>query len=59
MTQNPLNIVFAVGGTGGHLFPAIAIAQEFMARNFANRIVFLGTGKPIEVSILSEYGFVF
>jgi UDP-N-acetylglucosamine--N-acetylmuramyl-(pentapeptide) pyrophosphoryl-undecaprenol N-acetylglucosamine transferase len=58
MTQNPLNIVFAVGGTGGHLFPAIAIAQEFMARNFANRIVFLGTGKPIEVSILSEYGFV-
>lgn len=58
MTQTPLNIVFAVGGTGGHLFPAIAIAQEFMARNFANRIVFLGTGKPIEVSILSEYGFV-
>lgn len=58
MTQTPLNIVFAVGGTGGHLFPAIAIAQEFMARNFANHIVFLGTGKPIEVSILSEYGFV-
>jgi UDP-N-acetylglucosamine--N-acetylmuramyl-(pentapeptide) pyrophosphoryl-undecaprenol N-acetylglucosamine transferase len=58
MTQTPMNIVFAVGGTGGHLFPAIAIAQEFMARNFANRIVFLGTGKPIEVSILSEYGFV-
>lgn len=58
MTQAPLNIVFAVGGTGGHLFPAIAIAQEFMARNFANHIVFLGTGKPIELSILSEYGFV-
>jgi UDP-N-acetylglucosamine--N-acetylmuramyl-(pentapeptide) pyrophosphoryl-undecaprenol N-acetylglucosamine transferase len=58
MTPKPLNIVFAVGGTGGHLFPAIAIAQEFMARNFQNRIIFLGTGKPIEVSVLSEYGFV-
>jgi UDP-N-acetylglucosamine--N-acetylmuramyl-(pentapeptide) pyrophosphoryl-undecaprenol N-acetylglucosamine transferase len=58
MMQTPLNIVFAVGGTGGHLFPAIAIAQEFMARNCANRIIFLGTGKPIEVSVLSEYGFV-
>jgi UDP-N-acetylglucosamine--N-acetylmuramyl-(pentapeptide) pyrophosphoryl-undecaprenol N-acetylglucosamine transferase len=58
MMQTPLNIVFAVGGTGGHLFPAIAIAQEFMARNCASRIIFLGTGKPIEVSVLSEYGFV-
>jgi UDP-N-acetylglucosamine--N-acetylmuramyl-(pentapeptide) pyrophosphoryl-undecaprenol N-acetylglucosamine transferase len=58
MMQFPLNIIFAVGGTGGHLFPAIAIAQEFMTRNFSNHIVFLGTGKPIEVSVLSRYGFV-
>jgi UDP-N-acetylglucosamine--N-acetylmuramyl-(pentapeptide) pyrophosphoryl-undecaprenol N-acetylglucosamine transferase len=58
MMQSPLNIIFAVGGTGGHLFPAIAIAQEFMDRNFANHIIFLGTGKPIEVSVLSRYGFV-
>jgi UDP-N-acetylglucosamine--N-acetylmuramyl-(pentapeptide) pyrophosphoryl-undecaprenol N-acetylglucosamine transferase len=58
MMQSPLKIIFAVGGTGGHLFPAIAIAQEFMARNFANHIIFLGTGKPIEVSVLSQYGFV-
>jgi UDP-N-acetylglucosamine--N-acetylmuramyl-(pentapeptide) pyrophosphoryl-undecaprenol N-acetylglucosamine transferase len=55
---SPLNIIFAVGGTGGHLFPAIAIAQEFMTRNLTNRIIFLGTGKPIEVSVLSQYGFV-
>jgi UDP-N-acetylglucosamine--N-acetylmuramyl-(pentapeptide) pyrophosphoryl-undecaprenol N-acetylglucosamine transferase len=58
MMQSPLNIIFAVGGTGGHLFPAIAIAQEFMTRNFENHIIFLGTGKPIEVSVLSQYGFV-
>jgi UDP-N-acetylglucosamine--N-acetylmuramyl-(pentapeptide) pyrophosphoryl-undecaprenol N-acetylglucosamine transferase len=58
MMQIPFNIVFAVGGTGGHLFPAIAIAQEFMARNSKNHIIFLGTGKSIEVSVLSEYGFV-
>jgi UDP-N-acetylglucosamine--N-acetylmuramyl-(pentapeptide) pyrophosphoryl-undecaprenol N-acetylglucosamine transferase len=58
MMQSPLKIIFAVGGTGGHLFPAIAIAQEFMTRNCENRIIFLGTGKPIEVSVLSQYGFV-
>lgn len=56
--QSPLNIIFAVGGTGGHLFPAVAIAKEFMTRNSANRIIFLGTGKPVEVSVLSEHGFV-
>ncbi len=56
--ETPLKIVFAAGGTGGHLFPAIAVAQEFMNRNSASRIVFVGTGKPLEVSVLSEYGFV-
>jgi UDP-N-acetylglucosamine--N-acetylmuramyl-(pentapeptide) pyrophosphoryl-undecaprenol N-acetylglucosamine transferase len=58
MMKIPLRIVFAVGGTGGHLFPAIAIAQEFMDRNRANHIIFLGQGKPMETSVLSEYGFV-
>jgi UDP-N-acetylglucosamine--N-acetylmuramyl-(pentapeptide) pyrophosphoryl-undecaprenol N-acetylglucosamine transferase len=58
MMQSPLKIIFAVGGTGGHLFPAIAIAQELMTRNFENHIIFIGTGKPIEVSVLSQYGFV-
>jgi UDP-N-acetylglucosamine--N-acetylmuramyl-(pentapeptide) pyrophosphoryl-undecaprenol N-acetylglucosamine transferase len=58
MMKIPLKIVFAVGGTGGHLFPAIAIAQEFMDRNSANQIIFLGQGKPMETSVLSEYGFV-
>ena len=56
--QNPMSIVFAVGGTGGHLFPAIAVANEFRLRNPENRIIFLGTGKPIEVSVLSDHGFV-
>jgi UDP-N-acetylglucosamine--N-acetylmuramyl-(pentapeptide) pyrophosphoryl-undecaprenol N-acetylglucosamine transferase len=55
--QAPLKIIFAVGGTGGHLFPAVAIAQEFMDRNSSNHIIFLGQGKPLENSVLSEYGF--
>ncbi len=52
-----LSIVIVGGGTGGHLFPGIAIAQEFMARNPQNRILFVGTGKPFELSIISEAGF--
>jgi UDP-N-acetylglucosamine--N-acetylmuramyl-(pentapeptide) pyrophosphoryl-undecaprenol N-acetylglucosamine transferase len=53
----PLRVVIAGGGTGGHLFPGIAIAQEFFARNSENNVLFVGTGKPFEISILSETGF--
>jgi len=45
------------GGTGGHLFPGIAIAQEFLAKNAESSVLFVGTGKPFETSILSETGF--
>ena len=52
-----LRIVIAGGGTGGHLFPGIAIAQEFLARNPENTVLFVGTERPFEISILSETGF--
>jgi len=52
-----LRVVIAGGGTGGHLFPGIAIAQEFLAKNAENIVLFVGTGKLFEVSILSETGF--
>jgi UDP-N-acetylglucosamine--N-acetylmuramyl-(pentapeptide) pyrophosphoryl-undecaprenol N-acetylglucosamine transferase len=59
MIYAPLNIVIAGGGTGGHLFPAIAIAQEFMFRNPSTHILFLITERPLEVSVLQTYGFDF
>ena len=53
-SNRPLRIVIAGGGTGGHLFPGIAIAQEFEARNSATRIIFVSTGNPLEKSVLSK-----
>jgi len=53
----PLRIVIAGGGTGGHLFPGIALAQEFTARNPNNRLLFVGTGKSFETTALSKAGF--
>ena len=52
-----LRIVIAGGGTGGHLFPGIAIAQEFLDRNSATRIIFVSTGNPLERSVLSKANF--
>jgi UDP-N-acetylglucosamine--N-acetylmuramyl-(pentapeptide) pyrophosphoryl-undecaprenol N-acetylglucosamine transferase len=52
--RQALKVVFAGGGTGGHLFPGIAMAQEFEARNPATRIIFISTGNPMEVTVLSK-----
>jgi UDP-N-acetylglucosamine--N-acetylmuramyl-(pentapeptide) pyrophosphoryl-undecaprenol N-acetylglucosamine transferase len=52
-----LRVVIAGGGTGGHLFPGLAIAQEFMARDERNTVVFVSTGNALERSVLSEAHF--
>jgi hypothetical protein len=56
-SNRPLRIVIAGGGTGGHLFPGIAIAREFEARNAATIIIFVSTGNPMERSVLSKAGY--
>ena len=50
-------LLIAGGGTGGHLFPGIAIAREFMARNAQNAVLFVSTGNPFERKTLSHAGF--
>ncbi len=54
-----INILIAGGGTGGHLFPGIAIAESFMECNPENKILFVNTGKPFEIDTLSNAGFVY
>jgi len=52
-----IRIVVAGGGTGGHLFPGIAIAQEVMLRNPDNQVLFIGTDKPFEAEAAARAGF--
>ncbi|MCX5881460.1 MAG: undecaprenyldiphospho-muramoylpentapeptide beta-N-acetylglucosaminyltransferase [Deltaproteobacteria bacterium] len=52
-----LRIVIAGGGTGGHLFPAIAIAESFLETNSQNTVLFVSTGKTFERAVLAEHGF--
>ncbi len=52
-----MNIVIAGGGTGGHVFPAIAIAKE-LKKEIANiKITFVGTTKGIESKIIPKEGY--
>ena len=50
-------MIIAGGGTGGHLFPGIAIAEELLRRNPANRVLFIGTNRGLEKRILGGLGF--
>jgi UDP-N-acetylglucosamine--N-acetylmuramyl-(pentapeptide) pyrophosphoryl-undecaprenol N-acetylglucosamine transferase len=50
-------MVIAGGGTGGHLFPGIAVAEEFLRRDPENRILFIGTERGLEKRILGTLGF--
>lgn len=50
-------LMIAGGGTGGHIYPAIAIAQEWVARNPERRVVFVGTERGLEKTIVPKAGF--
>jgi len=52
-----VKIVIAGGVTGGHLFPGIAIAQEFISKDRDNRVLFISSGNALEQSMLAETGF--
>jgi len=56
-SQDVLKVIIAGGGTGGHLFPGIAIAEEFLRRDGDHRILFVGTNKGIEKRVLGNLGF--
>jgi UDP-N-acetylglucosamine--N-acetylmuramyl-(pentapeptide) pyrophosphoryl-undecaprenol N-acetylglucosamine transferase len=49
--------LIAGGGTGGHLFPGIAIAEALTLSDSVAEILFVGTRNPVEVSTLSKKGF--
>lgn len=52
-------VVFAGGGTGGHLFPGIAVARALVRRHPDAYVVFAGTGRGIEARALAREGFRF
>jgi UDP-N-acetylglucosamine--N-acetylmuramyl-(pentapeptide) pyrophosphoryl-undecaprenol N-acetylglucosamine transferase len=52
-----VRVAIAGGGTGGHLFPGIAVAEEFIKRDPQNRVIFIGTKRGIEQRLLGKLGY--
>ena len=58
MASRPeLRVVIAGGGTGGHLFPGVAVARELLARRPDAQVSFAGTANGIETRVVPREGF--
>src|SRR5215471_16874016 len=57
MIDSNVRVVIAGGGTGGHLYPGIAVARELLARDSMSQITFAGTSSGIEARVLPREGF--
>jgi UDP-N-acetylglucosamine--N-acetylmuramyl-(pentapeptide) pyrophosphoryl-undecaprenol N-acetylglucosamine transferase len=51
------SVLVAAGGTGGHLYPGIAVADELRQRDAAWRVVFVGTARGLETRIVPRAGY--
>ena len=47
-----MNVCIAAGGTGGHLYPGIALAQELMRQDEKSQVQFVGTPRGLEARVL-------
>ncbi len=52
-----LSLVIAGGGTGGHLYPGIAVARELLRQVPTARVSFAGTSKGLEARVVPQEGF--
>lgn len=56
-TTRAMSLIIAGGGTGGHLFPGIAVAEEVLATGPSSHVRFIGTGNRFETGVLNRKGF--
>lgn len=52
-----MKVLIAAGGTGGHIFPGIAVANEIMRRDAESEVLFVGTARGLEKKIVPDNGF--
>jgi UDP-N-acetylglucosamine--N-acetylmuramyl-(pentapeptide) pyrophosphoryl-undecaprenol N-acetylglucosamine transferase len=53
-----MRVIIAGGGTGGHLFPGLAVADEFRRRDASTEVIFVGTEHGIESRVIPREGYV-
>ncbi len=55
--KQKVNILISGGGTGGHIYPAIAIANELKKRNADANFLFVGAQDRMEMEKVPQAGY--
>jgi len=55
--KEKIKVIISCGGTGGHIYPAIAVANEIKKRNKMNEILFIGSNDRMEMKIIPNHNF--
>lgn len=54
-----MRVIVTGGGTGGHIYPALAIADKIVERDPESKILYVGTPDSLEEKIVTKYGYDF
>ncbi|AUG79728.1 UDP-N-acetylglucosamine--N-acetylmuramyl-(pentapeptide) pyrophosphoryl-undecaprenol N-acetylglucosamine transferase [Kitasatospora sp. MMS16-BH015] len=57
MTENRLSVVIGAGGTGGHIYPGLALAEALRRAEPGAEISFVGTERGLETRLIPEAGY--
>lgn len=52
-----MKVLIAAGGTGGHIYPGIAVANEIMRRDASSEVRFVGTARGLETKLVPNAGY--
>ncbi len=52
-----MKFMISGGGTGGHVYPGIAVAEELKRMRSSDEIVFVGSGRGLEATVVPQAGF--
>ena len=52
-----MRVLIAAGGTGGHIYPGIAVAKEILRRDQESQVRFVGTARGLENKLVPQAGF--
>lgn len=55
--MSAMRVLIAAGGTGGHIYPGIAVAREVMRRDASSEVRFVGTARGLETRLVPQAGF--
>lgn len=55
--MSAMRVLIAAGGTGGHIYPGIAVANEVLRRDAKSQVRFVGTARGLEARLVPQSGF--